>query len=147
MTSGSARLYYQQSIKAAQGSGDKTLVAYMMGSLTSLSLHEGDTMEAFYLLGSARKRLGGEAPAVADAWLGSLAGLAYATAGQENRHGRRWIRRLRPWRESRTTTLPPGRGCSHLTSAKWPGSAWPARSCSGNLTRPRPQPAAPIWSP
>lgn len=80
---GSARGYYRQAIQAARAAGDTTLVAYMLGTLASLALHEGDIIDAFSLLGSARKRLGGDTPAVAEAWLGSLAGLAYATAGQD----------------------------------------------------------------
>lgn len=80
---GSARGYYGQAVQAARDGNDPTLVAYMLGSLASFSLDEGDVIGAFSLLTSARKRLGGEAPAVAEAWLGSLAAQAYAAAGQE----------------------------------------------------------------
>jgi transcriptional regulator with XRE-family HTH domain len=79
---GNARGYYVLSMKTARRSGNRLLSAYMTGSLASLAIDSGDTVEGLSLLRSARSQLGAERPATADAWLSCLEAVAHATAGE-----------------------------------------------------------------
>jgi transcriptional regulator with XRE-family HTH domain len=81
---GNARGYYVLSMKTAKRSGNRLLSAYMTGSLASLAIDSGDTVEGLSLLRSARSQLGAERPATADAWLSCLEAVAHATAGERD---------------------------------------------------------------
>ena len=60
----------------------RQLVGAGHGSLASLAIDSGDTVEGLSLLRSARSQLGAERPATADAWLSCLEAVAHATAGE-----------------------------------------------------------------
>jgi len=77
---GSARTYYASAIRAADSTGDDTLHAYMLGSLATLAVYEGDAVEGLALLRRAGLALGEQAPAIATAWLASLEAIAQADA-------------------------------------------------------------------
>lgn len=82
---GSARTYYATSIKAAHDTEDGTLHAYMLGSLATLAVYEGDAVEGLALLRSAAAEIGPRAPDIAMAWLSSLEAVAQADAGNARR--------------------------------------------------------------
>jgi len=82
---GSARTYYASAIRAADSTGDDTLHAYMLGSLATLAVYEGDAVEGLALLQRAGSALGEQAPAIATAWLASLEAIAQADAGNARR--------------------------------------------------------------
>jgi len=143
---GSARTWYGSAIKAAKSAGNQLLTAYQSGSLAQLEAHAGNGAQALSLVHGARRALGAQRPAIADAWLSSVEALAHAASGDERAadqalsHSRAAADRLR-WRSRRR-----GRGCSRSMSPRWPragspagpGSAWP-HGCS----RPTPMP----WRP
>lgn len=78
---GSARTWYGTAIKAARSSSDRLLAAYQMGSLAQFEAHTGNASQGLTLTRSARRQLGPERPAIADAWLSSVEALAHAAAG------------------------------------------------------------------
>jgi len=80
---GSARRHYDMAISSARESGDALLAAYMTGSLAAFSAHLGDGQESLTLVATAYQQLGPERPAIADAWLGAVSGLAHAAVGDE----------------------------------------------------------------
>lgn len=80
---GSARGHYTTAIKAARATGNLTLHAYMLGSLATLAIYEGDTVEGLALLHHAAAELGPDGPAIACAWLGALEAMAHADACNE----------------------------------------------------------------
>lgn len=80
---GSARVHYKTAIKAARGADNPTLTAYMLGSLASLTIHEGDASDALGLLRQAAGHLGDEPPATACAWLAATQALAFAALRNE----------------------------------------------------------------
>lgn len=82
---GSARTYYANAIRAADSTGDETLHAYMLGSLATLAVYEGDAVEGLALLQRAARALGDHPPAIATAWLSSLEAVAQSSAGNERR--------------------------------------------------------------
>jgi transcriptional regulator with XRE-family HTH domain len=82
---GSARRYYATAIRAANGSQDKTLHAYMLGSLATLAVYDGDAAEGLALLRRATGEIGPKPPAVALAWLSSLEAVAQADAQNARR--------------------------------------------------------------
>lgn len=77
---GSARSYYAAAIRAASGSQDTTLHAYMLGSLATLVVYDGNAAEGLALLRRAFAEIGPNPPAVALAWLSSLEAVAQADA-------------------------------------------------------------------
>nr|WP_078654313.1 helix-turn-helix transcriptional regulator [Streptomyces catenulae] len=78
---GSARTWYGVSSKAARHSRKPLLAAYQLGSLAQFEAHAGNSAQGLALVRSARKQLGPDLPAIADAWLFSVEALAHATAG------------------------------------------------------------------
>ncbi|WP_330342666.1 helix-turn-helix domain-containing protein [Streptomyces sp. NBC_00557] len=82
---GSARSWYGGAVKAARTSGDALLTAYQTGTLAQFEAHAGNGVEALNLARRARRVLGDQRPAVADAWLLSVEALGHAAAG--NRRG------------------------------------------------------------
>jgi tetratricopeptide (TPR) repeat protein len=82
---GSARNYYATAIRSANGSQDKTLHAYMLGSLATLAVYDGDAAEGLALLRRAAAEIGPKPPAVALAWLSSLEAVAQADAHNARR--------------------------------------------------------------
>lgn len=78
---GSARTWYGTAVKAARGSRDRLLMAYQMGSLAQFEAHTGNAAQGLSLTRSARRQLGRQRPAIADAWLSTVEALAYAAAG------------------------------------------------------------------
>jgi transcriptional regulator with XRE-family HTH domain len=80
---GSARTFYSTAIKAAGGAGHPTLPAYMLGSLATLAVYEGNASEGLAMLRHAATRLGPECPMIAVAWLSSLEAIAQADARNE----------------------------------------------------------------
>ncbi|KJK56075.1 hypothetical protein UK12_24920 [Saccharothrix sp. ST-888] len=85
---GSARSWYGQAIKAARAAGDPLLTAYQTGSLAQFEAHAGNAAQALSLARQARRFLGPERPAVADAWLASVEALAHAADGDQRRADR-----------------------------------------------------------
>lgn len=80
---GSARTWYGSAIKAARSGGDPLLTAYQTGSLAQFEAHAGNGSLALSLVHSARRALGVQRPAIADAWLSSVEALAHAASGDE----------------------------------------------------------------
>jgi transcriptional regulator with XRE-family HTH domain len=80
---GSARSYYANAIKAASATDNDTLSAYMLGSLATLSVYEGNAVEGIAILRRAAAQLDPDCPAIAVAWLSSLEGIAQADAKNE----------------------------------------------------------------
>lgn len=78
---GSARTWYGTAIRAARSSHDHLLTAYQMGSLAQFEAHVGNAAQGLSLTRSARRQLGPERPAIADAWLSTVEALAHAAAG------------------------------------------------------------------
>lgn len=85
---GSARSWYGGAIKAARTSGNALLTAYQTGTLAQFEAHAGNGVEALNLARRARRVLGEQRPAVADAWLSSVEALGYATVGDVRRADR-----------------------------------------------------------
>ncbi|NEC90936.1 helix-turn-helix transcriptional regulator [Streptomyces sp. SID12501] len=82
---GSARTWYGAAIKAAKAAGNPLLTAYQTGSLAQFEAHAGNGVQALNLAVRARRALGDQRPAVADAWLSSVEALAHAAAGDRHR--------------------------------------------------------------
>ncbi|MFJ9645025.1 hypothetical protein [Streptomyces sp. NPDC101206] len=80
---GSARTWYGSAIRAARSAAEPLLAAYQVGSLAQFEAHAGNASQALNLAGRARKVLGAERPAVADAWLSSVEALAHAAGGDQ----------------------------------------------------------------
>lgn len=85
---GSARTWYGSAIKAAKAAGNPLLTAYQTGSLAQFEAHAGNGVQALNLAAKARRALGDQRPAVADAWLSSVEALAYAAVGDRRRADR-----------------------------------------------------------
>ncbi|MFG2877454.1 helix-turn-helix domain-containing protein [Streptomyces sp. NPDC048337] len=103
---GSARTWYGSAIRAARSAGDPLLTAYQAGSLAQFEAHAGNGAQALSLASRARKVLGPERPAVADAWLSSVEALAHAAGGDE-RGADRALTRSRAAAEALPDTPPP----------------------------------------
>jgi hypothetical protein len=80
---GSARRHYRLAVEHAQRSSDTLLTTYMLGSLASFVVHEGDAAEGLVLIQHATKAAPGQRPATADAWLAATEAVAHATAGND----------------------------------------------------------------
>jgi transcriptional regulator with XRE-family HTH domain len=78
---GSARAWYGGAVKAARTAGDALLTAYQTGTLAQFEAHAGNGVQALNLARRARRVLGEQRPAVADAWLLSVEALGHAAAG------------------------------------------------------------------
>ncbi|NNG84835.1 helix-turn-helix transcriptional regulator [Streptomyces cacaoi] len=78
---GSARTWYGASVKTARRAANPLLVAYQLGSLAQFEAHSGNAAQGLSLARSARRQLGPNMPAIADAWLSGVEALAHATAG------------------------------------------------------------------
>ncbi len=81
---GSARTWYGASIKAARRATNPLLAAYQLGSLAQFEAHSGNAAQGLSLARSARKQLGLNMPAIADAWLSGVEALAHAAGGAES---------------------------------------------------------------
>jgi hypothetical protein len=81
---GSARRYYRLAVEHAQRAQDSLLSAYMLGSLASFVVHEGDANEGLALIRHAVTVSTEQRPATADAWLAALQAVAHATAGDDS---------------------------------------------------------------
>lgn len=79
----SARRQYRTAVEHAQRSSDSLLIAYMLGSLASFVVHEGEAGEGLALIRHAAKASTGQRPAIADAWLAATESVAHATAGND----------------------------------------------------------------
>lgn len=82
---GSARAYYNTAVRAARSTQDGTLHAYMLGSLATLAVYEGDAAEGLALLRRAYALVEPNPPAIATAWLSSLEAVAQADARNARR--------------------------------------------------------------
>ncbi|MFE9313421.1 helix-turn-helix domain-containing protein [Streptomyces sp. NPDC006706] len=78
---GSARSWYGGAVKAARTAQNPLLTAYQIGTLAQFEAHAGNGVEALNLARRARRVLGEQRPAVADAWLMTVDALGYAVAG------------------------------------------------------------------
>ncbi|MCZ0210716.1 helix-turn-helix transcriptional regulator [Streptomyces sp. UMAF16] len=78
---GSARSWYGGAVKAARAAHNPLLAAYQIGTLAQFEAHAGNGVEALNLARRARRVLGEQRPAVADAWLLTVEALGYAVAG------------------------------------------------------------------
>ncbi|GHE14696.1 hypothetical protein [Streptomyces alanosinicus] len=82
---GSARSWYGGAVKAARTSGNSLLTAYQTGTLAQFEAHAGNGVQALNLARRARRVLGEQRPAVADAWLSCVEALGHAAAGDQRR--------------------------------------------------------------
>lgn len=82
---GSARSHYATAIRAAAGTEERALHAYMLGSLASLAVSEGDATEGLALLRRAAAEIEPNPPAIAIAWLSCLEAVAQADARNARR--------------------------------------------------------------
>lgn len=89
---GSARTWYGSAIKAAHRSGNRLLTAYQIGSLAQMEADAGNAAQALNLVASARRQLGTDPVAIADAWLSTVEALAHAAAGDERLCDRALVR-------------------------------------------------------
>lgn len=81
---GSARRYYRKAVEQAQwADGTPMLTAYMLGSLASFVVQEGEVGEGLALIRRAAQACEGERPATADAWLAAMEAVAHASAGDD----------------------------------------------------------------
>ncbi|MER6087714.1 helix-turn-helix domain-containing protein [Streptomyces bluensis] len=103
---GSARSWYGSAIRAARSAQEPLLAAYQAGSLAQFEAHAGNGAQALNLARSARRYLGEQCPAVADAWLHSVDALAYAAIG-DRRAADRALTRSRAVAEKVTHEEPP----------------------------------------
>lgn len=78
---GSARSWYGGAVKAARTARNALLIAYQTGTLAQFEAHAGNGVQALNLSRRARRVLGDQCPAVADAWLSSVEALGHAAAG------------------------------------------------------------------
>ncbi|MEU0744424.1 helix-turn-helix transcriptional regulator [Streptomyces sp. NPDC006134] len=85
---GSARSWYGGAVKAARTSGNALLTAYQTGTLAQFEAHAGNGVEALNLARRARRVLGDQRPAVADAWLSSVEALGHAVTGDRHKADR-----------------------------------------------------------
>ncbi|MFE7958626.1 helix-turn-helix domain-containing protein [Streptomyces sp. NPDC057413] len=85
---GSARSWYGGAVKAARTSGNALLAAYQIGTLAQFEAQAGNGVEALNLARRARRVLGEQRPAVADAWLLTVEALGHAAAGDQRRADR-----------------------------------------------------------
>ncbi|WP_030678989.1 helix-turn-helix domain-containing protein [Streptomyces rimosus] len=84
---GSARTWYGAAVKAARRASHPLLAAYQLGSLAQFEAYTGNAAQSLALARQARRVLGEECPAVADAWLSSVEALAHAAAGDAAKVG------------------------------------------------------------
>ncbi|MGE7385951.1 helix-turn-helix domain-containing protein [Streptomyces sp. NPDC004126] len=103
---GSARSWYGAAIRAARSADDPLLAAYQTGSLAQFEAHAGNGAQAVALAHRARRFLGTQRPAVADAWLSSVEALAHAADGDQ-RETDRALNRSRAVAESLCVEEPP----------------------------------------
>ncbi|MEW2130339.1 DNA-binding protein [Streptomyces sp. NPDC005435] len=103
---GSARSWYGGAVKAARAAGDALLTAYQTGTLAQFEAHAGNGVEALNLARRARRVLGDQRPAVADAWLSSVEALGYAAAG-DRRGADRSLTASRTYAEALTADQEP----------------------------------------
>lgn len=89
---GSARTWYGSAIRAARQSGNALLAAYQTGSLAQMEAETGNAAQALTLVNSARRQLGAQVIAIADAWLSTVEALAHAAAGDERASDRALVR-------------------------------------------------------
>ncbi|MBV9161421.1 MAG: hypothetical protein JO281_07710 [Pseudonocardiales bacterium] len=80
---GSARRHYRMAVEHAQRAGDSLLIGYMLGSLASFVVHEGEAREGLALTRHAATVSTEQRPATANAWLAAMQAVAYATADDE----------------------------------------------------------------
>ncbi|MGH3981885.1 MAG: helix-turn-helix domain-containing protein [Pseudonocardiaceae bacterium] len=80
---GSARRHYRSAVEHAQRASDSLLTAYMLGSLASFVVHEGEASEGLALVRHAARACTRQRPATADAWLAAMEAVAHATAGND----------------------------------------------------------------
>jgi transcriptional regulator with XRE-family HTH domain len=79
---GSARSWYGGAVKAARTAHNPLLAAYQIGTLAQFEAHAGNGVEALNLARRARRVLGEQRLAVAEAWLLTVEALGYAVAGE-----------------------------------------------------------------
>jgi hypothetical protein len=80
---GSARRHYRLALKHAQRADDSLLTTYMLGSLASFVVQEGEAEEGLALIRRAVIASTGQRPALADAWLAAMEAVVHATAGDD----------------------------------------------------------------
>lgn len=82
---GSARHHYRNAVEQARrAGGDPMLTAYMLGSLASFVVQEGEAREGLALIRRAANAFGDDdRPATADAWLASMEAVAHASVGDD----------------------------------------------------------------
>ncbi|MGH3775790.1 MAG: helix-turn-helix domain-containing protein [Pseudonocardiaceae bacterium] len=80
---GSARRHYRSAVEHAHRASDSLLTAYMLGSLASFVVHEGEASEGLALIRHAARASTRQRPATADAWLAAMEAVAHATAGDD----------------------------------------------------------------
>lgn len=80
---GSARRHYRRAVEHAQRADDCLLTAYMLGSLASFVVHEGEASEGLALIRHATTVSTGQRPAIAEAWLAAMEAVAHSTTGDD----------------------------------------------------------------
>ncbi len=115
---GSARMWYGASIKAARRAASPLLAAYQMGSLAQFEANSGNAAQGLGLVHSARKQLGPNMPAIADAWLSGVEALAHAAAGAEDSADEALRAAARRARQIEREDVPPWPWVFSFTEAK-----------------------------
>lgn len=82
---GSARRHYRLAVEHAQRANDSLLTTYMLGSLASFVVHEGDASEGLALIQHATTTSTHQRPATAEAWLAATEAVAHANAGNDTK--------------------------------------------------------------
>ncbi|SEE22067.1 hypothetical protein SAMN05428945_6825 [Streptomyces sp. 2224.1] len=131
---GSARTWYGASIKAARRTANPLLTAYQLGSLAQFEAHSGNAAQGLSLARSARKQLGENLPAIADAWLSGVEALAHAAAGAEDRADKALRAATRRAQQIEREDAPPWPWVFSFTEAK---VAATRVSCGARLGLPR----------
>jgi hypothetical protein len=143
---GSARRSYRTAVEHAQRAGDSLLTGYMLGSLASFVVHEGEASEGLALTRHAATVSTGQRPATADAWLAAVQAVAYATAGDEIQTRRAFDRAEAALAQIDTAEQPPWPWVSHSTLGRSPVTGSPARcACAVPISRMRPSTTSRWW--
>ncbi|MGW1277602.1 helix-turn-helix domain-containing protein [Streptomyces tsukubensis] len=130
---GSARTWYGASVKSARRAGHPLLTAYQLGSLAQLEAHVGNTPIGLSFARSARKVLGHQASAIADAWLASVEAVCYAATGDESAADERLVSALRAVERMGAEASPPWPWVFNFTESK---VAVARVACGARLGRP-----------
>lgn len=78
---GTARTYYRLAAGSARQAGHDLLAGYMLGSLATFEIDNGDPVTGLGLVSKAREQITASCHHAPQAWLAAIAALGHATAG------------------------------------------------------------------